>query len=370
MELKINSKELNKALSQVLPIVPTRTPLEILNHFLLTVKDNRLTIYATDINIAYQKSLSVFANGEISVAVPSKLLHDTVANLPDTDLKIEFLQDEKKCVIHTDTGKYSISYIPPFDFPNFPHVDEKHSLNINGEKLKYALHMTEFACAKEEQRRSMQGILMDLKKDKFVFVSTDGHRLVKLTFEDFASDIEEQIILPAKSAEILTKILDEKDVTITIGDKLVKFEFDGNIFLTRLVDDNYPNYESVIPLDNENVMKIQRAEFLQTLRRANYYIHSKIRRVDLEISKDMLSLTAENPELGTHMNEKILCEYNSEPLRVAFKHDLVYESLEHINAEEVLFKFNTPSRPCLIEPSVQKENENLLILVMPMRVNL
>ena len=369
MELKINSKELDKALSQLIPILPSKTPLEILTHFLVTVKDNFLTIFATDSNVAYQKTLPVFADGEINVALPGKLFYDTVNSLPDTDLKIEFLQQEQKCVIYTDTGKYSIGYILPFDFPQFPKIEKKHSFNINGERLKNALYLTEFACAKEEHRTAMQGILLDLKKDKLIFVSTDGHRLVKLTYDDFQSDVEEQLILPAKSAEHLTKILDEKDVLVTVGEKLIKFEIDGGIFMTRLVDDSYPNYESVIPLDNENVMRINRTEFLKSLRRANFYIHSKIRRIDLELSKDMLSLTAENPELGTQMNEKLLCAYNNEPLKVSFKHDLIFESIEHIDTDDVLFKFNSPTRPCLIEPSEQKEMENLMILVMPMRVN-
>lgn len=370
MELKINTTELDKALSNLLPVLPSRTPLEILQHFLITVKDNFLTIYASDSIVAYQKTLPVFADGEINVAVPGKLFHDTIASLPDTDLKIEFLQDEKKCVIHTDTGKYSLGYVVPFEFPKFPQIEEKHSFKINGERLKRALQSTEFACAKDEQRLAMQGILLDLKKDKLVFVSTDGHRLVKLTYEDFESEIEEQLILTAKSAEHLSKILDEKDVIVTIGDKLVKFEMDGGIFMSRLVDDTYPNYESVIPLDNENVMKINRTELLKTLRRASYYIHTKIKRIDMEISKDMLSLTAENPEVGTQMNEKILCEYKGDVMQIAFRHDFITEAMEHMDSDEVLFKFNTPTRPCLIEPAEQKENENLIILVMPMRVNI
>lgn len=370
MELKINTTELAKALSNLFPVLPTKTTLEILHHFLITVKDNSLIIYATDSNVAYQRTLPVFADGEISVAIPGKLFHDTIGSLPDTDIKIEFLKDEQKCVIHTDTGKYTLGYILPIDFPRFPKIEEKHSFKINGEKFKKALQLTEFACAKEEQRLAMQGILMDFKKDKLVFVSTDGHRLVKLTYEDFQPEMEEQLILPAKSAEHLVKILDEKDVIFTVGEKLVKFEMDGGIFMSRLVDDSYPNYESVIPLDNENIMKINRSELLKTLRRASLYIHSKIRRVDLEISKDMLSFTAENPELGTQMNEKILCDYKGETLQVAFKHDFILDAMEHLEVENVTFKFNTPTRPCLIEPEKQNENENLLILVMPMRVNI
>lgn len=369
MEFKVNTKDLDKVLSQLSSVLPTKSVMEIFQHFLLTLKDNLITIYATDLNVAYQKTLPVFADGEIQVAVPGKLFNDTISSLPDTDIKITFQSNEKKCVIHTDTGKYTLGYIDPFDFPRFPQIEEKLTFKINGERLKEAFNVTEFACSDEEQRSAMRGILMDLKKDKLIFVSTDGHRLVKLSYEDYQPEIETQLIIPAKSAELLTKILDEKDVLVTVGDKMVKFETDGGVFMTRLIDDTYPNYESVIPLDNDNVMKVNRADLLQTLRRASYYIHSKVRKIDLEISKDMLSLTAENPELGTQMNEKLLCEYGGEPLKVAFKHDFILEVLEHLHSDEIFFKFSTPIRPCVIEPSVQKENEKLIVLVMPMRVN-
>ncbi|MCR4416321.1 MAG: DNA polymerase III subunit beta [Ignavibacteria bacterium] len=370
MEFKINTKDLDKILSQLSLVLPSKTTVEITNHFLLTLKDNHLTIFATDFNVAYQKTLPVFSDGEIQVAVPGKIFNDTVSNLPDTDLKVTFNQDEKKCVIHTDTGKYIISYVDPMDFPKFPQFEGKLTFKISGERLKEAFNLTEFACGKDEQRAAMRGILMDLKKDKLVFVSTDGHRLVKLTYEDYQPEFEAQLIIPAKSAEQLTKILDEKEVLVTIGDRVVKFEFDGGLYFTRLIDDTYPNYETVIPLDNDNVMKVNRTELLKTLRRASYYIHSKIRRIDLEISNDMLSLTAENPELGTQMNEKILCEYKGEKMQISFKHDFIADALEHIYSDEVVFKFNSPIKPCIIEPSEQKGNENLLILVMPMRVNI
>lgn len=370
MEFKINTKDLDKVLTQLSSVLPTKTTLEITQHFLLTLKDNLLTIKATDLNVVYQKTLPVFSDGEIQVAVPGKLFSDTIGNLPDTDIKVTFREGEKKCIIHTDTGKYTIAFVDPIDFPRFPEVEKKLTFQINGEKLKQAFILTEFACGKDEQRAAMRGILMDLKKDKLVFVSTDGHRLVRLSFEDYKQEFETQLIIPAKSAEQLTKILDEGDVLVTVGDKIVKFEFDGGIFLTRLIDDTYPNYESVIPLDNDNVMKINRSELLKTLRRASFYVHSKSKRMDLEISKDMLSLTAENPELGTQMNEKILCEYSGEQMQIAFKHDFINDAMEHIDSDEVVFKFNSPIKPCIIEPAVQKENENLLILVMPMRVNL
>ncbi len=369
MEFKVNTKDLDKVLSQITPIIPTKTPLEIIQHLLLSVKDNQLKLEATDLNLSYSKTIPVFANGDFNIAVPGKLLHDTIGSLPDTDIRVIINDAEKKCIIQTETGKYSLGYIDPLDFPKFPAVTEKLSFKIAGEKLKSAFDLTEFACGKDEQRLAMRGILMDLKKDKVVFVSTDGHRLVKLTFEDFQPGYEMQIIIPARTAELLRKILEDEVVNVVVGEKLVKFEFNSGVFVSRLIDDTYPNYESVIPLDNDNVMKVKKDDFMRNLRRASYFIHSKIRRIDLTLSHDMLSLTAENPELGTLMNENMLCEYKGVEFKVAFRHDFISDAVEHIDSESVVFKFNTPIRPCLIEPSEQKENMNLLILVMPIRMN-
>ncbi len=369
MEFKINTKELDKVLSNLVSIIPSKSPLEITQHVLLNLKDNLLTIKATDLQVSYQKTIPVFSDGEISVAIPGKLFHDTISSLPDTDIKVTFQQNEKKFVINTDTGKYVISYVDSSEFPVFPEVEELSSFTMNSERLKYALSTTSFACGKDEQRLAMRGILLDLKKDKVVFVSTDGHRLVKLDFNDFQSNFEGQLIIPSKSAELLERVLNDEEVRVIVGDKLVKFEIDGGIFVTRLIDDNYPNYESVIPLENDIVMQISRNELLKVLKRANNFVQSQIKRVDFEITKDMLSVTAENDEMGTKMDEKMLCSYSNDPLKISFKLDLISDILEHIKEDELLFKFNSPTRPCLIEPANQKENENLLVILMPMRVN-
>jgi len=369
MEFKVNTKEFERVLSQLIPIIPSRTPLVILEHFLLSIRDNLLIVYATDSNIAFQTSIPVISNGDFEATVPARLLHDTVKSLPDTDIKIVFQESDKRMVIHTDTGKFSLVYASHDEFPKLPKVEEKLSFNISGEKLKYALETTDFAYDRESQRLSLTGILMDIKTDKVVFVSTDGHRLVKLSFKNITTDFEAQIIIPGKSANILSKLLDEKEVRIIGSEKLVKFEIDSSEFITRIIEEKYPNYESVIPLENENVLKINREDLLKVLKRISLYTHSKTRQIKFTLDKDILSVFAENMEMGSEAIEKMLCEYSGEQMTVAFKVDFLIDILNNISTNEVYFKLDKPVRPCLVEPLTQNENENLLMLVMPMRIN-
>lgn len=369
MEFKVNTKDLEKILSQVIPIIPSRTPLFIMEHFLVTLRDNLLIVYATDTHIGYQTSIPVVSDGDFMAAIPARLFYDTVKSLPDTDIKVVFNENDKRMMIFTDTGKFSLGYVDPIEFPRLPQVVEKISFTIPGERLKYAFETTDFAYDRESQRLAMTGILLDIKTDKVVFVSTDSHRLVKLSLNDIAPKIESQLIIPGRSANILSKLLDQKEVRIVVGEKLVKFEIDSSEFTTRLIEDKYPNYDSVIPLENDNILKVNRDDLYRVLKRISLYTQSKSRQVRFTIEKEILSISATNEEIGSEANEKMLCEYSGESMTIAFKADFIFDILNNISSEEVIFKLDKPNRTCIVEPSTQKENENLLMLVMPMRLN-
>lgn len=369
MEFKLNTKDFEKVLSQLIPVVPTSTPLYSAEHFLLIVRDNLLTIYATDLNISYHSTIPVISPDEISVAVPAKLLYDTVRNLPDSDIKITVEDSGHKLTIHTDTGKFVLTYLDASEFPKFPHFDPVVNFTINGKRLKKALEFTEVAYAKDEQRLAMTGVLFDIKPDKIVFVSTDGHKLVKYTCTDIATEIDTKIIIPGKSVNILSKLLDDKDVQVAVGNQMVKFEINGNVFTTRLIDDTYPNYEGVIPLENDYVLKVDRATFLKILKRVSFYTSSKSRQIKLQIKEDTLTITAENIEVGSQAQEKMLCDYTGQELVIAFKVDLLTDLVGVLETEEIVMRLSNALRPCIFEPDVQEENQDLTMLVMPMRIN-
>ncbi|MCX8011236.1 MAG: DNA polymerase III subunit beta [Ignavibacteria bacterium] len=368
MEFKINTKELEKQLNKVVSIVPSRSNMLILEHFLMTVRNNVLSMYSTDLHVSLQNSIPISASSDFSVAIPAKLLFDTIKTLEDTDIKIK-IDSDHKVKVTTDTGIFVTSYLDAIDYPTIPELDALHSFAIDGKKLKYAFDTIGFAASKEEIRIAMTGVLLELKKEEIVFVSTDGHRLAKLSLLNYENPVERRIVIPSKSVSILTRLLEDQEVKISFSDTLIKFEFGNEIFVSKLIDDPYPNYESVIPLENDNILEISKDSLLKVLRRIALFTSTSTKQVRFGITKDILSLSAENIDFGSEALEKVLCEYNGTPMEIAFNSSYITEILSNIPHERVIFRLNNPTRACIVEPKEQNENENLIMLIMPMRIN-
>ncbi len=368
MEFKVNTKEFEKILNQVVSIIPARSPMPILDHFLLSIKDNMLSVYATDMQISLQTSIPVTSAHETSIVVPARLLHDTIKSLTDTDVKISTDKDQKFKVT-TDTGVFKISFLEAADFPHLPAFQEIYNFTISTDRLKRAFDTTNTAISKEEARISMTGVLMELKNDELRFVATDAHRLVKLSYLDIQNTIEKKIIIPGRAVQVVSKMLSDSDVRVSFNDSQIRLEQGSIVFVARLIEDQYPNYESVIPLENDNLLETSKEELSNVLRRISLFTSSQTKQVKFSISKDILSLSAENIDLGSEANEKILCDYQGEPMVIAFNSIYVSEAIRNIDNDRVIFKLNNPTRACILEPKTQLESENFLVLIMPMRLN-
>jgi DNA polymerase-3 subunit beta len=368
MEFKVNTKEFEKVLNQVVSIIPARSPMPILEHFLLSIKDNLLSVYATDMQIALQTSIPITSAQETSIAVPARLFHDTIKSLTDTDVKVS-TDKNQKIKITTDTGVFKISYLDAAEFPHLPIFQENYNFTISTDKLKKAFDTTVSAVSKEEARIAMTGVLMELKADELRFVATDAHRLVKLSYLDIKNTVEKKLIIPKRTVEVVLKMLTDADVRVSFNDSQIRLEQGNIVLVSRLIEDQYPNYESVIPLENENILETSKEDLSSVLRRISLFASSQTKQVKFSITKDILSLSAENIDLGSEANEKILCEYQGAPMDIAFNSNYVSDVLRSIGTDKVVFKLNNPTRACILEPSIQEENENLLILIMPMRLN-
>ncbi|NMB81656.1 MAG: DNA polymerase III subunit beta, partial [Ignavibacteria bacterium] len=212
MEFKVNSKELEKLLGKIIPAVPTRTPMPILENFLFEVKDGLLTIYATDLEISLKSSLSIATEDNIKLVVPARLLNDIVRSLSDTTIHFK-LTSNKKINLTTDTGKYVISYLDPDEFPEIPSVTDDKNVKdinevvINGIELRQAFEKTSFAMSKEEMRPAMMGTLFEFTDDGLRFVTTDGHRLVNLLKKNIRANFNQQYVVPERAVSVLLKIL-------------------------------------------------------------------------------------------------------------------------------------------------------------------
>ena len=229
MEFKVNSKELEKLLSKIIPAVPTRTSMPILENFLFEVKDGQLTIYATDLEISLKSSLNIVADENIKIVVPARLLNDVVRSLKDTTIHFKLLAN-KKINIVTDVGKYTISYLDADEFPEIPSVEadknakDINEVMINGEELRSAFEKCAFAMSKEEMRPAMMGTLFEFKDDGLRLVTTDGHRLVNMLNKNIKAAFNQQYVVPERAVSVLLKILNEKDVKIHLTKTYVSFK--------------------------------------------------------------------------------------------------------------------------------------------------
>ena len=229
MEFKVNSKELEKLLGKIIPAVPTRTPMPILENFLFEVKDGLLTIYATDLEISLKSSLNIVADENVRVVVPARLLNDIVRSLKETTIHFKMMSN-KKINLTTDTGKYSISYLEAEEFPEIPTVDaDQDAKDINevivtGTELRNAFEKGAFAMSKEEMRPAMMGTLFEFTDDGLRFVTTDGHRLVNLLNKKINPGFNQQYVVPERAVSVLLKVLDEKDVKIHLTKSYVSFK--------------------------------------------------------------------------------------------------------------------------------------------------
>ncbi len=368
MEFKINSKVLEKLLSKIIPAVPTRTPMPILENFLFDIKDGSLTVSATDLEIALRSTLNVAANQNIKMVIPARLIYDIVRSLDDA--QINFIVDSNgKLKITTDKGVYNLSYSPAEDFPEIPVVSKEKEIIINGVELKKAFDQTAFAMSKEDMRPAMTGTLMEFDKDGLRFVSTDGHRLVKYINKSFTSDAHEQYIIPERAISVLLKQLGESDVKIYLSKTYASFLINDFEFISRLIGEKYPAYSSVIPLENENFLTVSRTELLSAIKRMMLFSTSNSKQVKFSIGENTLEVSAEDIDHGSNAKENIQCEYKGDPMDIGFNTAYVNDILSHLEGDKIVFKLHSPTKASIIEPTKTEENEDIMMLLMPVRIN-
>ncbi|HEY7751271.1 MAG TPA: DNA polymerase III subunit beta [Ignavibacteriaceae bacterium] len=368
MDFKVNSKILERLLSKVIPAVPTRTPMPVLENFMFDVKDGSLTVSATDLEIALRSSINVASNENASFVIPARLLYDIVRSLDETQVLFK-TESNARLKLTTDNGTYNIGFSPSEDFPEIPQVARNKEITLNGKDLKKAIDQTSFAMSKEDMRPAMTGTLLEFTPEGLRFVSTDGHRLVKYINKSIKTAVEEQYIVPERAISVIAKLLGEADVKMFISKTNISFNLGDVEFITRLIAEKYPAYSSVIPLENENLLKVNRSAISATIKRMMLFSSSSTKQVKFSIKKNKLELSAEDVDHGSDAVENISCEYKGDPMDIGFNTQYVNDILTHVDNENVVFKLHSPTKACIIEPGTKQENEDLMLLLMPVRLN-
>lgn len=368
MKFGTNSQEIQKALSRVIGVVPTKTTIPILENILFELVDNELKITATDIDMAMSISIEVDGKRNGKIAVPAKRLFDTVRALPEVDL--DFSADANyKITLKTPNGEYKLTGESSDDYPSLPSFKHKSEIIFSGEVLKSLINKSVYAVSTDELRPSMTGVLFHVKDDEFRTVATDGHRLVRIITKELNTPkISKEILVPSKTLHLALKSI-VGETKIHYDDKLIKFDFGNGVLISKLIDEQYPNYEAVIPLDYELKLEVNRNEMLSSVRRVSLYSSSTTHQIKLTFSKGEMIISAQDFDIGGEAKETITCEYDGEEIEIGFNSTYIVDVLGHSESESVRIEFASPLKATIFKPVEKAENEDILMIVMPVRLN-
>lgn len=371
MKFIVSSSSLLKHLSSINGVVTTNPVVPILENFLFEIKDSKLTITASDLQTSMITEIEVEAKEDGNIAVPAKILIETLKNLPEQPVTFSIDKETYSVEISSDNGRYKLAGENATDFPKIPVVTNATTVDMSTEVLSNAINNTIFATSNDELRPAMTGVYVNLSDTNVTFVATDGHRLIRYRRVDIASAEAASIIIPRKALNLLKATLPSENVPISVdfNSSNAYFKFNNIRMICRLIDERFPDYENVIPQDNNNDMKIDRLEFLSSLRRIAIYANKTTHQVRLKLIGSELQISAEDLDFSNEANERLSCEHDGEDIEIGFNAKFLVEMLNNISAREITLKFSAPNRAGLILPSDMKENEDILMLVMPVMLS-
>jgi DNA polymerase-3 subunit beta len=371
MRFIVSTSILLKQLQSISGASSTSTVLPILENFLFEIKDNLLTISATDLQTSMVTSLPIEAKEDGRVAMPSKILIETLKTLPDQPVAFSVDPSTLAIEISAGDGKYKLSGENAEDFPKIPVVENASSVNISAPILAEAINKTIFAVSNDELRPAMAGVLVQLASDSITFVATDAHKLVRYRRNDVRSDQDTSLILPKKALSLLKSSLPSEDVDVSVqyNNTNAFFSFGSINLICRLVDERYPDYVAVIPQVNPNILTLDRSVFLNTLKRVSIFANKTTHQVRLKISGSELHISSEDLDFSNEAHERLSCQFEGEDLEIGFNAKFLIEMLSNLTSDEVMIKMSTPNRAGLLVPAVSDEDEDILMLVMPVMLN-
>jgi len=368
MKFNIASGELVKALSAVAAVVPSKATLPILENVLFESVNGVLRLTATDNEIYIVEHVEADIQVEGSVAIPARRLLDTMRQLPDIPLSFDI---DDRCIVKfkTDRGSYKLVGQKAEDYPALPAVNEGTSIHMDTDSLTSAIEKTRFAVSTDDLRPNMMGVYFQVEEDKTRLVATDGHRLVRLVKFDMKGDIPINFIVPDKALALVTRTLEGGEIHMQVTRHHARFKSGDTEVIARLINEAYPNYENVIPKENDKLMTVSKSDMLATVRRVSIFSSSTTRQIRLNLNQDEVSIFAEDYEMSSEARESIKCQYDADDMVIGFNARYLADVLNNITSEDVTFEFSTPNRAGIVKPLEQGEDEEILMLIMPVMLN-
>ncbi len=373
MRFKVSSTELLSRLQSISRVIGSKTPLPILDDFLFDLDgEGKLKVTASDVETRLVTSVEIMEwEGSGLFAISAKILLDSLKELPEQPICFEIDDNNLEVIILFQNGKYNFIGMNGETYPEQkPMNEDADTISIKSQTLISSISRSLFAIGEDELRPVMNGVLFDLQDDGLTFVASDGFKLVRLKNTTMKSEGKASFIMPKKPASLLKNLLgrDDEMVEIKFDENCAKVSCSSFEMVCRLIEGRYPNYNSVIPNDNPFKVVIDRESFLRALKRVSVFSQSNS-LVKLHLKDGEMIITAQDIDFSTSAEEKVVCQYDGSELGIGFKATYLIDMLNNISSDSVILALADASRAGLIIPTVNEEDEDLLMLLMPMMLN-
>ena len=369
MKFSTSKTELQQALQKLSKATPTRSTLPILGCVLIDAGDEKTILKTTDLEISIQVEIPTSLEKTGSAAIPLKTLLEVTNELPEVRVTIE-VDDKNKATITTDLGEYDLMAKQPEEFPKTPEQKSPAVIKIPGKTLKQIINSTSFAISRDELKPALTGVLLQISSESTTAVSTDGHRLVKQTRGDFRStDSINDFIVPKKFLGYLSSHLGDIDVELLLAEDHLAARVGADLVITRIIDETFPNYESVIPKENNKKLVVDKKVLLGAIKRVSIFSNKSTHQVALSLSSEECKITTEDPEKSSKANEKISAQYEGDPIVIGYNAEYLKDVVSHVPCDEVVVELSSSVSAALFSPLQSEEQVESIMLLMPIRLN-
>jgi DNA polymerase-3 subunit beta len=369
MKLTITREQLQEGLVAVAASVPTKTTLPVLANILLEASKDGLRLSGTDLDIAVATTVPASVDQEGAITLPARKLVEIVRELPSAPIRL-VASGEQRVTIECGRSKFKLLGLPKEEFPAFPTVKFEGGWRAPAQELQKMIGHVAFAASTEESRPILNGVLWELRPERMRMVATNGHRLARMDVPTPASGTAgtADLIVPPKALEQIRRLFaSEDEIEIARSDNHLGFRSPSTQVFTRLIEGPYPNYEQVIPRENDKAATADKSALTSALRRMSIVASDQTHRIRMGFSNGSCKLSVQTPDLG-EAQEEVTVAYDGDPLEIGFNASYLLEILKYMPTEEVRMTFKAPERAATCEPVGWNDPASFMALVMPLRL--
>lgn len=368
MRFTISREKLQEGLTAVAASIPAKTTLPVLANILVETTERGIRLSGTDLDIAVSTEVSADVETPGAITIPAKKLSEIARELPPAPVKIGAM-GEQRITLECGRSKFKLLGLPRDEFPTFPQVRFQDSWRVRSGDLQKLISHTSFAVSTEESRPILNGVLWELRPDRMRMVATNGHRLTRMDLPIASGNSPGgDLIVPPKALDQVRRLFPaEEDLEIAQGDNHLGFRSPFTSVFTRLIEGPYPNYEQVIPRDNDRVATSDKVSLISALKRMSVIASDQTHRIRLSFNAALLRFSVQTPDLGEAQDE-LPIRFTGDPIDIGFNANYLLEILRYIPTDEVRITLKAPERAVTIEPEAWSDPASYLCLVMPLRL--